>query len=237
MFASFEAQQNTKLEKVMESLLTIKDQNHEIQKSMNFLSSKYDEMLEKLHNLENKNKSYEQKIESLEIKIEQLERNSRSSSIEIRNIPKLETENKLVLRTLVQRVGDVIDQPLSNSDLQDVYRLKTKNGTKNHIVVNFTSTLYKDDFIKQCRNYNKKNRDNKLNTSHLQLPGPPKPVYVDESLTNLGRRLAYLARQFVVDNNYHSTWNSYGKIFIEKTQDSSALRIDCEHDLKKLINK
>lgn len=237
IFSSFEAQQNSKFEKLMESIHLIKDQNTEIQKSMDFLSSKYDEVLQKMVNLEQKNKSYELKIEALESKIEQLERNSRSSTIEIRNIPSQDSENKNTLRNLVQKVSEVIDQPLSNLDVQDAYRLKTKKVSGNHIVVKFTTTSCKDGFLKQCRNFNKMHKDNKLNTSHLQLPGPTKPVFVDESLTSLGRRLAYLARLFVMEHKYHSTWTSYGKIFIKKTHDSPALRVDCELDLEKIAIK
>lgn len=237
MFSTYEAQQNTKYEKLIEPILAIKDQNVEIQKSIDFLSSKYDEVMDKMLTLEQKNKAYEQRIESLENKIEQLERNARTSSIEIRNIPKQASENKSLLKTIVKKVSEVIEQPLSGSDIHDIFRLRTKNESNNHIVVNFTTTSCKDGFINQCRSYNKSHKEDKLNTTHLGLPGSSKPVYIDESLTSLGRRLAFLARQFVKENNYHSTWTSYGKVFLRKSQDSPALRIDCELDISKLSHK
>lgn len=237
MFKEFESQQNTKFEKLIESVLIIKDQNTEIQKSMDFLSSKYDEVLEKVHGLEQKNKSYELKIESLESKIEQLERNSRSAMIELRNVPKQDSENKLLLSNIVKKVGEVIQQPISTSDIQDVFRLKTSKETNNHIVVNFSTIEQKNGFIKQCRSFNKANRDSKLSTSHLNLSGPNKPIYVDESLTPLARRLSFLARQSVKDHGYHSTWSSYGKIFIRLTQNSPPVRIDSEDDIEKLMRK
>ncbi|KAL4719708.1 hypothetical protein ACJJTC_007897 [Scirpophaga incertulas] len=180
---------------------------------------------------------YESKVEGLENKIEQLERKSRASTIEIRNIPKQNLENKMLLRSMVKKVGEVIEQSISDSDIQDVYRLKTKNESTNHIIVNFTTISCKDGFMKQCRFYNKTNMDNKLNTSHLNLSGPPKPLYIDESLTSLGKKITYYARQFIKDNNYHSAWSSFGKIFVRKSQDSPAVRIDCEQDLKKLLSK
>lgn len=95
----------------------------------------------------------------------------------------------------------------------------------------------KDGFIRQCRSFNKTHKDNKLNTTHLKLPGTSKPIFIDESLTSTGRRLAFLARQCVKDNNYHSTCISYGKIYIKKSQDSSVLRINCEQDLQKIRPK
>ncbi|XP_053619462.1 uncharacterized protein LOC128680381 [Plodia interpunctella] len=230
MFASFEKKQNLKLD-------AISQQNLEIQKSITFLSSRYDDLLNKVQTLETTNRSYEQKIESLESKIEVLERNSRTSSVEIRNVPKQNVENKLFLRSLVKRACETVQQPLSDSDINDVYRLKTKKETGNHIIVNFTSTICKDGFINQCRAYNKTHKENKLNTSHIGLPGPSKPIFVDELLTSLGKRLAYLARQLVKENSYHSTWTSYGKVYLRKTQNSPVLRIDCETDFDKLSSK
>lgn len=237
MFHSFESQQNAKLEKLIESMHSIKEQNGDIQKSIAFLSNKYDEALEKIQILEQKTKSYEVKIESLESKIEQLERNSRTSSIEIRNIPRQTNENKSELRSIIKKVGELINQPILDSEIQDILRLKTEKETKNHILVNFTSTAVKEGFIYKSRTFNRENKDNKLNTDHLHLPGPSKPIYIDESLTKLGRKLYYLARQFVKDNNYYSTWTSYGKIYLREKKDSSSIRIDTEQDLQKLIQK
>lgn len=237
MFSTFETQQNFKLEKIIESTLTIKNQNNEIQQSIDFLSSRYDEIFDKMRILEEKNKSNEEKIELLENKIEQLERKARTSSVEIRNIPIQPLENKSTLNVVLKKLCEVIELPLSTSDVHDIYRLKTKTEANNHIVVNFTTITYKNGFVKQCKTYNKVHKDNKLNTIHLGIPGSAKPIYIDESLTSLGRRLAFLARQYVKDNHYHSTWTSYGKVFLRKTQNSPVLRIECESDLTKLIQK
>jgi hypothetical protein len=238
ILSSQESNNNAKFEKLFTFMMDIKDQNADIQKSLDFFSSKYDDIQENMLKLEQKNKVYELKISELENKVEQLERNSRASAIEIRNIPKQPSENKASLRNMVKQIANVIDQPVLDYDIQDIYRLRTKKESSNHIVVSFTTTTTKDGFIKQCRNFNKANIDSKLNTTHLkELPGPPRPIFIDESLTSLGRKLSFLARQYVKDNHYHSTWNSYGKIFIRKTQESPAIRIDSEEDLKKLVPK
>lgn len=237
MFTAFEAQQNSRFEKLLETVNTIKDQNTEFQKCIEFLSSKYDDVMDRLTTVVNQNRNYEHKIAALESKIEQIERNSRATAVEIRNIPIQPLENKTTLRSIVKRVGESIEQPLPDSVIYDVYRIKAKSETKNHIVVNFTTIASKDSFIQQCRNYNKKKTDKKLNTSILQLPGPPKPVFIDESLTSLGRRLAYLARQSVKEHKLYSTWTSYGKIFIRQTAESKPLRIDSEKDLQTLFIK
>lgn len=237
MFVNFETKQNSKFDKLMDSIIIIKDQNNDIQKSVDFLSTRYDELLQQLANMEQKNKSYEQKIEYLESKIELLERNSRSTTVEIKNIPRQPSENKSLLRSVVKKVGDVIGQPISDSDINDTYRLKTKNESTDHIIVNFTTTLHKDGFLRNTAAYNKAHKDTKLNTSHLQIHGPAKSVYINESLTQQGRKLAYLARQAAKANNYHSTWTYLGITYLKKTEDSPAVRIVNERDLDKLNTK
>ncbi|CAH2088794.1 unnamed protein product [Euphydryas editha] len=235
MFKSFEYQQNLRFEKLIESMCTIKEQNSEIQKSIDFLSAKYDDVLEKINTIEQKSKFYELKIESLENKIEQLERNSHASAVELKNIPKMDNENKSLLRSIVKKVGEIIQQPVIHSDIKKIIHMKTRNEMNNHIVVNFNTTTLKDDFIKECRVFNKKNSDNKLNTSHLQIP--TKPIFVDESLTSVGRKLSVLARQLVKDHKYHSTRTSYGRIYLRKNHDSPVTRIDTEKDIQKLLLK
>lgn len=236
MFTAFEEQQNLRFEKLLESVNTIKDQNMEFQKCIDFMSSKYDGIIDKIVDLEKQNKSHELKIIALESKIEQFERSSRAAAIEIRNVPIQPLENKSTLRSIVLKLGETVEQRMAASNIQDVYRLKTKSEDRSHIVVNFTSTEFKESFITQCRNYNKIRKENKLSTTSLLLPGPSKPIYIDECLTRLGRRLAYLARQLVKEQNFHSTWTSYGKVFIRKSPDSKAFRIDSEQDLQSLIS-
>lgn len=95
--------------------------------------------MEKMTRLEQKNKTYELKIETLEGKVEHLERNSRASSIEIRNIARQPSENKAVLSSLIKVVGEVVQHPISDPDIQDIYHLRTKNEANNHIVVKFSN--------------------------------------------------------------------------------------------------
>lgn len=52
LFAAFEAKQNVRFEKLLDTVNTIKDQYTESKKCINFLSSKYDEFLNKINTLE-----------------------------------------------------------------------------------------------------------------------------------------------------------------------------------------
>lgn len=234
MFEEFERKQASKLESVVEAINTIKNQNIEILESIDFLSQKYDHCIERLDVLEQENQAYKRRIEHLESRIEQTEQNSRTSMVEIRNIPKQTNETKEILCGIVKTFGEVVEQPITDADISDVYRLKTKNESKNHILVQFTTTIMKNAVLRKCRTYNKNNKSNKLNTSHLKLPGNPEPVFVDESLTLNTKRLHYLTRVFVKDNQYHSCWTSYGNVYLKQFEYSTPIRITTDNDLRLL---
>lgn len=236
LFQNFEKQQSAKLETL---ITTITTQNTEIQNSIEFLSQKYDDCLQKMDRLEKENLSYKKKIETLESKIELMENNSRFSMIEIKNIPKQETENKETLTNIVKQIGTHLEQPILTSDIRDLYRLKTKKETSNHIIVDFTTTILKSSFIKKCRTYNLVNKNNKLNTKDIGLTCEQRPIYIDEALTKQTSKLFFLAREFVKEYKNFTCWTAYGKVYMkEKNKDNTpVIRIDNEEDLKKIHTK
>lgn len=236
LFEQFEKRQSSKLESFIS---TVTEQNSSIQNSIEFLSIKYDDFLQRMEQLELENSSYKKKIEILETKIEQMECNTRSSMIEIKNVPNQAFESKEDLRTIVCKIGEVINQPISNSDVRDVYRLKTKNQSSNHIIVDFTTVSAKVSVIKKCRDYNKTNMNSKLNTTNLGFKNTPQPIYIDEALTKMSRRMYYLAREFVKENKRFTCWTSYGKVFVkEKDRDNAPVRrINSEEDIRKISVK
>lgn len=236
LFEQFEKRQSSKLETLFSN---VTEQNSVIQNSIEFLSLKYDDFLQRMEHLEIENSSYKKKIEFLETKLEQMERNTRSSMIEIKNVPKQPSESKEDLRTIISKIGDVIKKPISSTDVRDVYRLKTKNPSSNHIIVDFTTVTIKAAVIKKCREYNKTNMNSKLNTSNIGFNNTPQPIYIEESLTKMSRRMYYLAREFVKENKHYTCWTSYGKVFIKEKDKHNALviRINTEEDIRKISAK
>lgn len=235
LFSKFESQQNSKLESIIKSMHNISTQNMDIQNSMDFLSHKYDSLLNSFQSLQNENLAYKKRIESLENKLEQQERFLKSTSIEIKNIPKPTNENNTTLTEIVKTLGETINQPILDSDIHQVYRIMTKQDLSNTIIARFTTQTTKDNFIKKSKLFNKERKEKKLSTSDLSLPGSSRPIYITESLTAKTRHLHYLARQFVKKNNYESCWTSYGKVYIKQKYDKASIRIESEDDLRKLI--
>lgn len=227
-------QHESKYKSLSAAIDTLITQNTEIQKSVEFMSQKYDEVLCQLDTLQHVNKQNQAHITLLESKIDILERNSKTSSLEIRNIPKSDNEKKETLLNLIANVGSVLEQDINHSDIRDVFRMKTKEGSIGPIVVDFTTIAKKENLITACRKFNKINKDRPLNTSNIHCPGPSRPIYLQESLTKKAAHLHYLAREFKKAHQYHGCWTSYGKIYLRKRDGAPALRIDSEEDLNKL---
>lgn len=213
---------------------TLKEQNAELQRTIEFISTKYDEInmkVVKLEDLNSKNNNY---IKQLEDRIDRLEFNSRAASIEIRNIPETSSETKESLRDLVTNIGNILHHPLKNEDIHQIYRSKAKHDTNGSIVVQFTTTQAKESVIRHSKKYNIKNNSNHLNTSHLKINGPVKLIFISEHLTPKLKQLHYHARQFAKNNNYKYCWVSFGKIYLRKKEGDTKIKINNEEDLNRI---
>ncbi|XP_041980780.1 uncharacterized protein LOC121734316 [Aricia agestis] len=218
------------------------EQNNELKSSVQFLSEKYDIILEKLKRLETEKESDKKHISLLEEKIEVLERKQRSTTLEIQNVPpfkseSVKTDNKEELLKILKSLGTTLNVEINDHDIKDIYRINMKNKSAKPIIVELTSAIKKEKIIYATKDFNKnKTKEAKLNTSHLQILGPEKPIYISEALTSKTQKIFYLARQFARDHNFSYCWTTRGKVYIRKSDGSPFHRIETEQDLSKLNN-
>lgn len=231
LIAASNSQQDKKFTLLQSSVNGIKDQNNEIQKSIEFISLQYEEMKNKLEALEAERKHNISYIKSLEDRLDSMERNTRSSSIEIRNVPMKTNETKEDLTSVIKNIGTALNVKIETSDIRDVFRIPTKAETNKPVIVEFTRVPLKENIISSVKIFNKKDNSNKLNTSHLQIIGAPVPIYISENLTTKNKKLYFHAREFAKKNDFRFCWTSRGKIFLRKKEGSSLVRIDSEADL------
>lgn len=238
LFASFEQKQNMKFEQLNSTLEALQAQNCKIDESIAFFSLKYDELLERLDSSERSNSALKKQVFDLESKLEVLERQSRAASIEIRNIPRSEPENKDSLIANLSKIGSVINQPIERDDIRNIYRTKSQaaSPSPSAVIVEFKSITLKENVLKSSRIYNKSHKEAKLSSVSIQLPGPSRPLYIAESLTNNARHLFYLARKLHKDARIVGCWTNHGRIFIQKTATSSALCVNTELELNKILS-
>lgn len=154
--------------------------------------------------------------------------------MEIRNIPKLKTESKDDLCNAVKKIGTSLNLQIQSADIKDVYRPFAKPGVAvKPIVVDFTSVLTKDNFLKNMKKLTLQEKSDKLN-SGLFGEYPQNPIYISECLTPKGRRLFFLARDFANSYHYAYCWTSYGKIYLRQKEGMPHIRIEEEADLARL---
>ncbi|CAG9785985.1 unnamed protein product [Diatraea saccharalis] len=232
LFSEFKAQQDDKLDKICSVIEEIKTQNSEIRSSMEFLSNKYDSMLDQLNTLRQETANNKVYIESLENKIEKYERSSRSTCVEIRNIPVIKSETKPTLLKTLTEIGNIINVSIQPLEVKDVFRINNKNHETKTIIVEFTNVFTRDRILNGYKNFNKSN--GRLNTEHLKFSGTTKPIFISENLTAKMKRLFYLTRVFASSNEYKYCWTANGKIVIREKEGSTLHWIKDESDLQKL---
>lgn len=212
----------------------IRTQNEKIKETIDFLSEKYDGALVEIHDLRTECSSNKKVIKALEIRVDFLEKQQKATSLEIKNLPSSTHETRDSLTGTVQKLGHIISQPVSTTEIKNIFRYKSKSDAVGPVLVEFTSVNLKEQFLKSTKDFNKHNKDNRLNTSHIVENGPRQPLYVNEVLTAMTRRLHYLARELTKEFGYHQCWVANGKVYIREKDGMSSRLIKTDEDLAKL---
>ncbi|CAB3259213.1 unnamed protein product [Arctia plantaginis] len=109
----------------------------------------------------------------------------------------MNSESKQNLVDVTKQIGSVVGVPVQDVDIRDVYRFKLKDNSDGPIIVELNTKIKKENFIESTITYNKgKGSDSRLNTEHLKMNGPIKPIYVAKALTKRTKHLQFLARVF-----------------------------------------
>lgn len=227
------AQTEARFTALQASISEILTQNIEIKDNIKFISKRYDDINLKMENLEIERKADRCRIQRLEETIENLERQLCSTKIEIKNIPKKQGESKDDLCRIVQETANLLSSPIEKNAIKEVFRMGKKDDSS-LIIVDFNCALVKEKLIKGAREFNLKNKNGKLNTNHLNMEGPAKPVYISEKLTPKAQRIYYLARNFAKENKYAYCWTSFGRVFLRQAEGQKQIPINSEADLKNL---
>lgn len=208
----------------------------ELKSSMDVMSNKYDEFLANISILEKERQADKLIIKELEEKLETLERKCRGTSIEIRNMPKQNRETKETLCAELLQLGKTLNVNIDESNIRDIYRLKSKDDS-NPVIVDLTTVPIKDKVIRAVKNFNKsKAKEDKLNTTHLNAKYQNKPLYIAETLTHRTQKLYFLARQFKKSHGFNFCWTANGFVYLKQNEGSPHIRVTHASDIDKLRN-
>lgn len=234
--------QSARLDTLEEHIREVKHQNvgiqinsAEIMKSVELFGNCLGDLENKIYVMEQERKEFTDYLSKIDEKLDRLERNSIKTSVEIRNVPKVHKETKLSLYDTALKLFNSLGNAIPKSDIRDVYRAPSKStDSKSTIIIEFTDTLTKNNFLSTSKEFNNKNPSNRLNNNHLGIGGERHPIYVSEHLTAKMKRFHFLARDVAKYAHYEYCWISNGQVYLRKREGLPYIRIKSEAQLHEL---
>ncbi|XP_045449655.1 uncharacterized protein LOC123658261 [Melitaea cinxia] len=216
----------------------------ELTKSVEFMSSKFDEINKELSELRSEtiglraeNAHLRENVIELNTKMSLMEQRARESNIEVHCIPEHSNEN---LVNSILQLTKVVGCPIEEREIlacSRVSRINTKSTRPRSTIVKLASPRARDSVLAAYYKYNKLNPSNKLSSSDLGIGGDKQPIYLMEHLSPNNRALHAQARIFKNDNQYKYVWVRNGRVMLRKDDSSAAVWVKNTETLKNLINK
>lgn len=201
----------------------------EISTSIIFFEQKYEDLKKEmetkitaLSKLEVENQQLKTTVADLSSRLSQTEQHSRSCNVEIQCLPEKKSENLVIA---IKKISETVGFKFNDTDLHLCTRISKIDKTSSRprsILAKFGSPRIRDGFLASVLSFNKKakQKDDKLNTSHLGIAGDKKPIFVVEHLSPGVKKLHALARQTAQLKHYKFVWIKSGRIYMRKTETS-----------------
>lgn len=201
-------------DKLNENTLLLKEQ-----------TTKISEYMEKIDQLSAENKMLKDKIQVLEDKLDETEQYSRRNCVEIRGVPVKDND----VMQAVKDVGNALGFDIQDTMVDACHTLGRKTDSKDPpgIIVKFVRRVDADTLLAKRR------AKKDFSTRHLNLPTDI-PVYLNESLTPMRRKLLAMARDEKRKQGYKWLWVRRGNIFLRKVDNGPVVVIKCLADLGKI---
>ncbi|KAJ1521918.1 hypothetical protein ONE63_002254 [Megalurothrips usitatus] len=213
----------------------------ELKETIDFMSAKYDEMLEKMKVIEEDRKKKEEKVAELEIKIKsrdtdilglqrrvrEVEQYARNRNIEVSGIEVMNNED---LRKVMCNIARKIDVPFEDTDIDVIHRVPSRRGdAPPKIIAQFKTRTTRNLWLRQKRH------GGPLVSSELVPNGTGSTrVYLNTHLTAEWQRLLWQAKQRGRPR-FLLIWYQENKIIAKKSvTDTRPVYIYGEEDLCKL---
>lgn len=208
-----------------------------ISDGMNFMNKEFEEIKLKLQSVVSENAvlkkekaELSQKCDTMagllkenELRLVQCEQYSRRFNIEVKGIPKTETEN---VNDLVFKLGDLIGEQITLSDIETCHRVPTRDTTKSNMIVQFQRRQKRDSVLDKA----KKKR---ITCQDFGLP-ETSPVYVNEHLCPALKKLLGMAVSKKREHQWRYVWVRNSKIFARKADGTPVITISDSGDLDKI---
>lgn len=163
-----------------------------------------------------------------------LEKSSRSRNIEIQLIPEKKNEN---LVGIFKHLCAAIKAPIVESDICSIRRvakLNSQSSRPRNIIVTLPSERHRDTLISTFKRFNKSNKSEPLNSSHLDIPGQKQNIYVNEHLSPECKAIFAATKKAAKEYSYTYVWVRNDRVYTRKNDQSPAVLIKNISDLTKI---
>ncbi|CAH0401853.1 unnamed protein product [Chilo suppressalis] len=205
-----------RVDRAMEELTSqnkkIIESNSEIKKMLQDTKKQNHELRVKIKIIENEYTDAKLKIDELEEQVHELQKNQFKRTIEIKNVPRLQNED---LHTMLDNIIKVVGVIENKPDIEQIYRRGKENAP---IIVELKDAADKIRILKAVTFYNKENKDNKLNSTHLGISSPITLIYIYEKNTHFIKKLFASAKGLANEGNYRYCWISKGMVMLRKEE-------------------
>ena len=242
-----EAMKSWKLEYLQE-IEGLKAEISETKSSQEFITAKYDDLKLDYDNLILKNKKQEEEINSLQTssmliaeneakefdKIDALEQYGRRQNLEIVGIPETQGEdtNKLVIEVAKMLNIEVTPDQISTSHRLPTRRTRHENNSTKTFLPPIIVKFVNRDARNKIYANRKLTRD--LDCNNFSVYGT-KSVFINENLTRPRKKLLWMTKQKAKLADYKYLWTSNGNIFVRKSEETDALAVKTNDDLRLIV--
>lgn len=212
------------MNKKLDALPALKETVDHIERSIEMMSDKYDELLQRIEKQDGEIRDLktrvdrmeeckqEDTIQQLRRDVDELEWRSRRLNLEFHGIPK--SENEDLLSKVNEEIASKVGVPqLVKSEVSAIHRLPSRPGKVPGVIVRFTSQETRDKWLEGKKS----------------LRGTS--LYVTENMTKHSRTLLAATKEWAKTKGYMYTWHKNGKVHLRKRDGEPVILIKSEQDL------
>ena len=225
--------------KLNKKLAPIKKSVEEAVQSVQFVSSKYDEIKDHLKLIDAERKTFKTALASLQDSTDSVAKSQndleygRRECIEIRGIPVAQDSTNEDTNTIVKNVGKLMGIDIEEEDISISHRLPQSKKYKGKKI---GPPAIIARFVKRDKKNKYYGARAKLQSSSIANMGytEDNKIFISESLTESNRELFKQCLKAKKDLNYDFVWTRNGKIYMKYNSYSAARLISTKDEVGKL---
>lgn len=230
----------SKISKEVEKAL--KKEMKELHESLQFNSSKLDDVVQCLDEfkksikslerknieLTNKNKNLETRVGAMEQRIQELEQEKMISSLEVANVPAESNEQaKQVVNNIAKKINQTLD------GIKSTQRLQGKKDQPPKLLVVLQDEETRDRWVAAAKSIK-----TTVSDIHPTIANNNNSVFIREAMTNYNKHLLWNAKQELkVKNNFKFVWFKRGFVKARKDENEKIYTIRTIDDLQSITSK